>query len=226
MSRLHGIVVLTVGAALLLNSCGSATKVLRYRLTVEVETPRGAATGSAVLETRFNSGNRFEYSASTATLGEGPVVDLGGGRYLFSALSDPFFKKDMYFILLRVLRDPQTRPSLDPSRSVFDQALKSRPVGLVKPEDYPLLVAFDDPRRPETVRIVDPENLSTQFGPGYRVHSVSIQVVDANEPLTKGLYTRFPEITKPGRSFRPTVISSEGFQDVAGRLQYDYFVRR
>src|SRR3546814_20034236 len=68
-------------AALLLCGC-ERTDTLRYRMTVEVETPTGVRSGSSVIETTITKGPRTgQGSGLTATMkGEAGAVDLGSGK--------------------------------------------------------------------------------------------------------------------------------------------------
>lgn len=215
----------SAGAAL--TGCASSNKALRYRITIEVDTPLGLRTGTSVLESVYNNGNAFENSARAWTRGQAPYVDLGNGRYLFSTLSDPFEKSAMFQILLKVLRHPETKPPLsDPDRSAVDQANTTKPFGIVRRQDYPLLITFRNVEIPETVEEVDPADLSTIFGQGHAVKSITIQVLDRNEHLTKGFEDRFPEIAKFDRPFREKPQHALRSSDRVGQLQNGYFVRR
>src|SRR3546814_12102512 len=65
------------------------TDTLRYRMTVEVETPTGVRSGSSVIETTITKGPRTgQGSGLTATMkGEAIAVDLGSGQTLFALLN-------------------------------------------------------------------------------------------------------------------------------------------
>src|SRR3546814_5723924 len=75
-------------AALLLCGC-ERTDTLRYRMTVEVETPTGVRSGSSVIETTITKGPRTgQGSGLTATMkGEPVAVDLGSGPPLLALLN-------------------------------------------------------------------------------------------------------------------------------------------
>lgn len=179
----------SAGAALA--GCSGRNKALRYRVTVEVDTPSGLKTGASVMESVSNPGNAFQYSARAWTYGEAPTVDLGNGRYLFALLSDPFDKRTMYQMLLRVLRYPETRPPLaDPNASAFDQANETKPFGVVRREDYPMLVTFGDTSDPDTVAEVNPDNLTASLEGEYRLRRITVQVVDADVPLSEEIMAR------------------------------------
>lgn len=216
---------LLAGAGLV--GCAGRPKALRYRLSIEVDSPEGLRTGSAVLETLFNPGSRFEYGASARTYGQAPFLDLGGGRYLFSVLSDPFGQRTMYETVLQVLRDPDTQPPLaDPDASSFDQANETKASGTVRPKDYPMLVTFSDVEDPKTVAQVDPANLAASFGAGYALRRMTLDVVDMDEPLTSGFELRFKAIASADRPFRARTVGALRTSDPAGSLQSGYFVRR
>tara|TARA_R110001606_G_scaffold380811_1_gene541577 strand:- start:8454 stop:8765 length:312 start_codon:yes stop_codon:yes gene_type:complete len=50
-------------------------------------------------------------------------------------------------------------------------------------EIYPTRVTFDDLNEPLSVRYVDPGDLASVFGPGYRWDSMTIEITD--EPLAQ-----------------------------------------
>lgn len=210
-----------------LAGCTGRNKPIRYRMAIEVDTPHGLKTGTSVMESVFNNGDRFENSAKAWTTGQAPYVDLGGGRCLFSTLSDPFEKAAMFQILLKVIRYPETRPPLaDPGSSAVDQANATKPLGVVRRQDYPLLAAFESVDAPETVKEVDPEDLTASFGPGHTLRAINVQIVDRGEPLTEGFEERFTKIAKFDRPFRERRAGSLATDDIAGQLQNGYFVRR
>tara|TARA_R110000868_G_scaffold402710_3_gene679298 strand:+ start:77513 stop:78283 length:771 start_codon:yes stop_codon:yes gene_type:complete len=212
-----GMSVLTLGG------CGGNVPKLRYRLTVEVDTPNGVKTGSSVLEDAFNPGNSYEFSASRRTYGEAPTVDLGGGRYLFALLADPTYKRSMQNMISRIFDYPEY-PS--PVKSIklldrFAEANDSKPLIVIKPEDYPMLVTFDDIKNPKSVK---------EFDPG-RVRRITVQVVDEDEPLTTGIEERlswlsqFPEPPLEERS--PTAPAPNvGEGPLAQQIKHGAFIYR
>ena len=153
------------GLAAVLSGCGNSGR-LRYRITVEIETPSGLKTGSSVLE--------YEYPSKTGlSYGQSPFVDLGNGRYIFALIdqmSGPW----------GVFRYPDLQPPIprdDVPYSEFDRANDLKPFAVLKPKDYPKLVTFGDINDPKTVREVSAN----------MVKRVTFQVVDEDEPLTEGI---------------------------------------
>lgn len=193
MARRGALGLLVAVAALFVGGCGRRGKALRFKLTVEVNTPAGLKTGASVLESVFNSGNGFENSASAWTYGEAPTVDLGNGRYLFALLDNPLSNNNhtMYAILFDVLQYSDLEPPLNRDVSLFDQANETKPLGVVQRKNYPLLVTFGDIGNPKTVSEVKPDTMSSTFGAGYAINRITIQVVDNDEPLTTGIEERF-----------------------------------
>ena len=175
--------ILAISGALalgLLAACTSRTGAIRYKLIVNVDTPAGLKSGSSIVESDFGRDG--------LTLGQAPFVDLGNGRYLFALLSDPFSKKTLYGIVLRALRYPEARPPLEnPQGNAFIQAKRSKQQVEIRHKDYPMLVTFGNVKDPTTVAEVDPNNLVANFGEGYRLETMSIEVVDQDDPLTEGL---------------------------------------
>lgn len=183
------LIALTVVAACLGYVRAFRSHTYRYRMTVEVETPSGTRTGSAVRELTWRptaqsfTGNRF----TTRQRGEAVAVDLPDGRTLFALLDvdghstvaagfGPVSTLELEELLDRVVvtREVHTYPARE----------RLRASGL----DYPPLVRFRDEDDPLTVEIVDPEDLETSFGPGVRLGQVSLQMTD--DPVTEAIVNR------------------------------------
>lgn len=216
----RGVLALLTGAvsALTLGGCGRKVSKLRYRLTLEVDTPEGVKTGSSVLEDAFNPGNSYEFSASRRTYGEAPTVDLGGGRYLFALLADPTYERSMQNMISQLFDYPEYPSPVDSIKLVdrFAEANDSKPLIVIKPEDYPMLVTFDDIKDPKSVRQVEPG----------AVRRMTVQVVDEDTPLTEGFETRFSQIASKNMPFRPNEGLDVNWDDLASRVQNTSFVWR
>lgn len=164
----------------LLASCSDRDDAMRYRLTVVVDTPSGTRSGSSIVESDFRNNG--------LTTGQAPIVDLGNGRYLFALLTDPFSQRTLYRIMLQALRYPESKPPLEnPQGHTFRQAKRSKPKVTLRRADYPMLVTFRDIGNAKSVLEVDPDNLVANFGPGYKLERIAIEVVDQDEPITEGL---------------------------------------
>lgn len=90
MMARRGVVGVLALAALGLARCGSAN-TFRYKLTVEVETPQGLRTGSAVRALKSHEGGSFLLGEGrpgvTMTGGEAVAVDVAPGQLLFALLT-------------------------------------------------------------------------------------------------------------------------------------------
>ncbi len=173
------ILILIALPLLVLASCGRDYE-WHQKLAVEVETPEGLKTGSSVMSARLidthgpfvpaeANGVSFQLSGEAITLG------VSQGRYLFVLLkSVPALNWLIY-------------PKMD---SVKAGALLEKGddggAGKValKPDQYPLLVTFDDINDPASVKRVDPAKLEATFGPGYRLNGITLALT--KEPVTKG----------------------------------------
>lgn len=76
--------------ALLVAGCNPFPKTWEWnqKLTIEVITPDGVKSGSAVTHVRWQEENSVGNYPSSY-YGEATVVDLGNGRYLFALLGEP-----------------------------------------------------------------------------------------------------------------------------------------
>src|SRR4051794_37743626 len=92
MTRRGLMALLAGGPVALLSGCGGANSI-RYRLTLEVETPEGTKTGSGVIEhmARHNDGFFRDLGAgaglAVGTRGEAVIVDLGARGLLLCLLT-------------------------------------------------------------------------------------------------------------------------------------------
>ena len=179
---------------LLLEGCGlnlmPKSYSYRYRLTVEIDTPKGVATGSNVIENTESEGMGIpDSSLHLQRRGEAIVVDLPHGRMLIATLKtmggfNGVFAKAAYNPVLPSRFD-------DDSWEKRNEALKKQRAPAILPRDaYPMLITFRDPRDPTTVERVDPENLERTFGAGTRIRRIVVQMT--RDRVTTGLIKRLP----------------------------------
>jgi len=178
------VAIIIAGVALLVFRAQAT--IYRYRLTVEVETPEGLRTGSAVREVRWRSGRQITSEADSSSMthrGEAAMVELPNGQVLFALMSP----------------NGQETPRLA-FGSARQTAASDRSLKILKPplrpdlqfgeSGYPRLVRFGDMRDPTTVVSVDPENLPLSFGPGYRLVRITAEIVD--DDVTTKIKNRLP----------------------------------
>jgi len=175
---------------------------LRYRMTVEVDTPAGVRNGSSVIESTITKGPGFG-DASGISYGlraEAVAVDLPGSRNLYALLRSQG-DGDTAGYHARLVQGaacgngaPSARP--DPSFCKpgswreFRRWTQSTELKVtLAPEDYPLLVTFRDVRDPKSVVRVDPGDLAATFGPGTRLRAITVAVTD--EPVTTDIEKQF-----------------------------------
>ena len=188
---LAGVIVVLLGAC-----SGSGDTEYRYKLTVEVETPEGVRSGFAVRQVNWAAGRKLTQEADTSSMshkGEAVMVDLPNGQTLFALMSP----------------DGQETPMLAFGSARQTHATEGELKVLTPPESpeatygksgYPRLVRFRDISDPKTVAKIDPADLATSFGTGYRLKLITAQVVD--EPITERVTNKLPwirEYQKEGR---------------------------
>ena len=180
----------------------------RQKVTVEVETPQGLRTGSAVqwAEIRMGEGptEYYGWGVSWDTDGEAVVIDVrpdapeGEPRYLFALLIGNKvnqFRGGSWGALgpngLEALmgtdrfigKVPNDGSFYDEMSKVMDD-LPLGATGEAKGKALPAMVTFADVDDPRTVKVLDPLALDEAFGPGVRLKRVTITKTD--EPVTVG----------------------------------------
>jgi hypothetical protein len=175
------VVVFLVLSSLGLSGCGSYD--WHQKLTVEVETPDGVKSGSAVTEVSWWENRFFKDGGvlQSAIKGEAAVVDLGNGRYLFALLSHANDSRYMAGLAPRIVTD---RDKLVWSLEAITRAKALSGRLVVPPKHFPMLVTFTDINDPKSVKKVDPANLGATFGMSYALKSITLEITD--EPVTEG----------------------------------------
>lgn len=191
-------------AAILLSGCAPAEDKApdyRYRLTVEVETPEGAKTGSSVIQVEQALGGAASAGGLAGgqiyyrVCGEAVAVDLPGGRTLFALLRSD---NDIEWSA-RVVQMLAPKIKGEPWEQSFDNVLlvkgsvevpRKWPANVTLPERsaYPLMVTFGDLADPTSVTEVDPDDLAVSFGDGVRLKRITVELTD--DPVTGGIEGR------------------------------------
>ncbi len=150
---------------------------LRYRLTVEVETPEGIKAGSSVIEVRYSQGMALgDVSGFQSRIwGEAVYVDLGQRGNLVVTLTGSNGGR-------RTARSPTELPlilfELDTNRMNSWGTPPAQGTRDVPPEMLPTLVTVRDPADPMSVELVRPDQFEAAYGPGVRVAKATIVITD------------------------------------------------
>jgi len=201
MTWVFGISALLIAAGLWY----SRPHVYRYQITVEVDTPSGVRTGSAVREIRWNRMPALtpeSHSINVKQNGDAVAVDLPTGKTLFMLVGDAqdtvlggfFAIVDGKGAMGALLKEAdRTREAYTfPPREVLRRYILA----------YPRFVTFNDPSDPLSVIEVDPADPATTLGPGYVIRKVTIQMTD--KPVSSGIRKRLPWLSAyPEPSLNP-----------------------
>lgn len=158
----------------------------RYKITVEVETPEGTKTGSAVREVHVRTEPQIFPEQSPvhhSVNGEAVVVDLGQGKYVFAIMDvDGSY---------RIVQTAFPYPIEDHRKYIEHYESLTGKKKVLGPKDYPTFVTFKDVKDPKSVELVyggrfDSEtqksipvnDFETFFGTGVYLKSVTIEITD------------------------------------------------
>ncbi len=143
-----------------------------------------------------------EVHAGSALKGDALFTNLGGGRNLIAALTHG--KNGLYF-------DGMNRLAMNAFAAAgqkvpFKQV--SRLTGKVPVHGnlIPTLVTFGNVADPNTVRVLDPDNIEAVLGDGFHLNRVILEMVPVGlwpldfggplgEPVTRGIEKRLPWVT-------------------------------
>lgn len=196
-------VLLTCGAAIAvaMDQIEDGTKAYswRYKLTVEVETPDGVKTGSAVREMNLLFEPRpldppKHYYVSHNMRGEAVAVDLGERGVLFA-----LFSSDSYPEVTDTFEGPPMR-TLEGAE--YYSSLEAGPTP-VPPQRVPWIVTFSDLSDPMSVEMVKGgvfdvekqkhmpvDRFEELFGEGFRLKAVTVEMTE--EPVTWSIEEYLP----------------------------------
>jgi hypothetical protein len=190
----------------------------RYKTTVEVETPEGLKTGSAVREVTVQILHKG-WNPETPLIkrsfrGEAVAVDLGKRGILFALLKGyAHGEDDRYYVVFDALGGP---PGFTPQGIDYYSHLKNAKVTLT-PTTYPVLVKFEDLRDPNTIKpVLEMESDATKkrfpialsvkadhfeelFGKGVRLKAITLEMT--NEPVTQTVKDILPAFGSIPRAF-------------------------
>lgn len=184
-------------ATVALAGCGllEPSAEVRYRVTIDINTPNGVRSGTGVWSFALRPGN-IDQAYNARFRGEAIPVDLPSGSTKFATLevaaklpedvvARRYFPNGRYPAEVGPERTRQIEYIRKNIRSKIALECKPRP----KLSECPILVAFKSPANPISVYEVNPEDLSS-LGHGYSLRSVSLQVTD--EKPTHQLGDRLP----------------------------------
>ena len=190
-TRRFFLAALALTSAGVLSACGYRGETVRYRLTVDVDTPQGLRSGSSVLEARIRQSGKNSLltpearGVRTDLKGEAVTVEMPDGRLLFALLRRPGgYAGQIVGLFNYVTPLPKFEGEYASVRRV--EYLKEHGgAGVVPPERYPMLVTFDDINDPTSIREVDPGDLAASFGEGVSLRSIRVAITD--DEVTTGI---------------------------------------
>lgn len=183
----------------------------RQKLTVVVETPEGVRSGSSVSEARVYRNPTWwgvgdaRGAGRTSFRGEAVAVDLGNGQYLFVLLRRYGFETAWKAFV----PEPKQPRNREQSHQMYDLLEKLRETRTLPAELFPFFGAFRDVRDPASFERVNPIDLSSTFGSGFRLRSVTLTMT--NEPVTENhIELILPWLEELGRK-QPNLIGKPAY---------------
>lgn len=198
------------------------TNSFRYKVTVNVETPEGLKSGSAVREVVIMQQPEPtpESRPHVSVKGEAVVVDLGKRGVLFATIGT----NDEYIVFQTFRKEG----AITREGARYYENLEAK--AEVAPINYPLLVGFKDINDPKTVKVAYKpiiadhdrpgmgfvvksieDNMAELYGQGVRLKNIMIEMTD--EPTSEGainIYINKNFQEKLGNWMRSMDISERG----------------
>lgn len=228
LRRRDAIGMFALGIGTLLAGCSTLFPMkYRFRMTVEVEAPRGLRRGFSVMEVRaarepipIGEGHRL----SVGLVGEAVAVDIEPRQAMFALITN-VKNGDMLVSAVTQAFEPQARFGEDFLSGVkkLGQLGQLGRTSVLLPELYPKLVRFADIRDPATIEEVDPNDLTKSFGPGVKLRRITVAVTD--DAVTAGIENRLAWL---GKHPEPVLNPTHGHHDwsIAATTQHGDFLRR
>ena len=219
----RALAVMGVFGMLALGGCGSSggadssSAEVRYRVTVEVDTPQGVRSGSSVWSTKISKPTLALASPYDSKFsGESVTVDLPNGKTLFALLQETIFSRQ--FRELHREQHPQDRvahyAAIAASKGESVQIPCEKRTGDERGTDRVAfrfdclaLVSFADLAQPTSVFKVDYHDAAASLGKGYAIKRMMVEITDA--PVTVGIRKRFLKLG---------ITETQGFDQTRGVL--------
>lgn len=192
-----------VAAAGALSACSlwNKTHELRYRVTVEVDTPAGLRTGSSVVEVKVRNAAPWELGSPVkyGIRGEAVFVDLPGGKVLFALLNHPGHPDSSIHLPFQTFSrevdeaDPRDYGEGPDWKKRVRHLMRVQPTAELTGTKIPALVRFRNLNDPTTGEEVQPNRLSDYFGKGYSLRRVTISVT--KDPVLERIRSKLPWLT-------------------------------
>jgi hypothetical protein len=185
------ILALVAGSFLLAWKIPFPSATVRYRMTVEVETPEGIKSGSAVREVDMWLHPHIlpeQVSAFSSVKGEAVEVDLGQRGVLFTLLTG-----GRHYSVLAAAFPSSSKDPLDAESIRHYASVPVGTTGSLKPVKYKELargVTFKDLNDPKTVKSVNYEDMTDAFGSGVKIKQINIEIT--NDLVTWNLEKKLP----------------------------------
>lgn len=171
----------------------------KYRLTFDVATPQGVVSASNVMAVYLDDFSIGPIGGGVGMKGDAVFIDLGGGKNIIAVLAHGRNGLDV---------DGMSRLAM----SAFAAAGRKVPFKDVKrltgsvpvrDELIPTLLTFSNLSDATTGKVLNTEGVETTFGKGYRLHSVSLEVLPVGlwpldfggrlgAPVTRGIEEKLP----------------------------------
>lgn len=181
----------------------------RYRMTVEIETPEGLKTGTAVREVWAQEMSRMTTEAvpQTKVTGEAVVVDLGERGVVFALLRGTYGVDFAHRVAAKAFPGKPGGMGYTPEGIDYYEHLKDVKTDL-QIDNMPMMVTFGDMNDPTSVELVyktariqnkdewtNPsyeatDNFERLFGKGVRLKRVTLEMTD--DPVTTGVLKWLP----------------------------------
>lgn len=208
---------------------------LKYRLTINIETPEGVKSGSTVQEIFYppaDNENIYNPYNQGVPRGEAAFIDLGERGTVFAIMQDPANARNRFLGLIRTVF-PTVPIVHDQSR--YQEVLQhyndlSGVKDEVPPEHYPMFVYFKNINDPQSIELVyerkqgsrkdmkqvDTDRFEEVFGKGVRIKSMIMEMTD--DPLEWKLGSKLPwienmsekDVTRALREAKPPIHITNG----------------
>lgn len=211
--RVLAIVLFLIGGAVAFAIWYMRPDVIRYRMTVEIDTPAGSKSGSAVQQLTLRREPRLTPESGGWSLGlegEAVTVDVAPGKIIFALLKSRTGNYP-WELLRHSIGWNEATVGL---RTHLRQAERDHVSALLQPEGYPLFATFADPNVPSSVEVMDANE--------FHVRRITLTMTD--EPVTTSLSSRLPWLSRvPERTLKQPVDPYD--HSLAARLTHADFIR-
>ncbi|TAZ71162.1 hypothetical protein ELH72_30075 (plasmid) [Rhizobium ruizarguesonis] len=179
-----------------------------------IDTPTGLKSGTEVIEIKaefYSKGSYIGNAGRVDISGEAGVIEVSPNKYLFILLKG--FDLSTASLTFIPKSPPEEKAAVAEKKryTTMEDFGKTIRTTELSPNLYPVFVTFRDVADPTSLVVVNPTNLSKDFGQGVKLRSVTL-TVSPEEPIPDRVHAILPWLEAVGQQRGGIIPTTKQFE--------------